>query len=213
MLTDVTPALQRALNLSVTRGALVQDFTSEAPAERSGLRVYDIIVDVDGRDIASNDDLIRDISVRKPGTVVRLEVVRDDQRLTVPVRLAERPTPSRDESDTLPGGGPAPNGPAPPEVPLGLTVRDVDRSAAVRLGIPGSVQGVLISRVDPTGAAFSPYPVRRGLIITEINRKPIRSASDYQRTLAAAKPGDVLALYYFDPTKGERALVTVTMER
>ncbi|MEX1129985.1 MAG: trypsin-like peptidase domain-containing protein [Vicinamibacterales bacterium] len=213
MLTDVTPALQRALRLSVTRGALVQDFTSEAPAERSGLRVYDVIVDVDGRDIASNDDLIRDISARKPGTVVRLEVVRDDQRMTVPVRLAERPTPSRDEGDTLPGGGPAPNGPAPPDVPLGLTVRDVDRSAAVRLGIPGNVQGVLISRVDPTGAAFSPYQVRRGLIITEINRKPIRSVTDYQRTLAAVKPGDVLALYYFDPTKGERALVTVTMER
>jgi serine protease Do len=213
LLTDVTPALQRALHLSVTRGALVQDFTNEAPAERSGLRVYDVIVDVDGRDIASNDDLIRDISARTPGTVVRLEVVRDDQRMTMPVRLAERPTPSRDESDTLPGGGPAPNGPAPPEVPLGLTVRDVDRSAAVRLGIPGNVHGVLISRVDPTGAAFSPYSVRRGLIITEINRKPIRSVTDYRRTLAAVKPGDVLALYYFDPTKGERALVTVTMER
>src|SRR5687768_8322538 len=213
MLIDVTPALQRALNLSVTRGALVQDFTSEAPAERSGLRVYDVIVDVDGRDIASNDDLIRDISARKPGVVVRLEVVRDEQRMTVPVRLAERPRPSRDEGDTLPGGGPAPNGPAPPEVPLGLTVRDMDRSAAVRLGVPGSVLGVLVTRVDPTGAAFSPYPVRKGLIITEINRKPIRSVAEYQRTLAAVRPGDVLALYYFDPTNGQRALVTVTMER
>jgi serine protease Do len=213
MLTDVTPALQRALDLGVTRGALVQDFTSEAPAERSGLRVYDVIVDVDGRDIAGNDDLIRDISARQPGTVVRLEVVRDDQRITLPVRLAERPKPSRDDSDALPGGGPGPNQPATPEVPLGLTVRDLDRSAASRLGIPGSVQGVQISRVDPTGAAFSPYPVRRGQIITEINRKPIRSAADYQRTLGAVRPGDVLAIYYFDPTSGQRALVTVTVER
>ncbi|CAN5819065.1 N/A [soil metagenome] len=104
-LTDVTPALQRALNLGVTRGALVQDFTTDAPAQRSGLRVYDIITDVDGRDIASNDDLIRDISARQPGSVVRLEVVRDDNRLTVPVRLTERPSPSRSEPDALPGGG------------------------------------------------------------------------------------------------------------
>lgn len=213
LLTDVTPALQRALNLSVTRGALVQDFTSQAPAERSGLRVYDVIVDVDGRDIGSNDDLIRDIAARQPGTVVRLEVMRDDQRIALAVRLAERPNPSRADNEALPGGGPDPNRPAGPEAPLGLTVRDFDRSAAARLSIPDSVRGVLISRVDPAGAAFSPYPVRRGLIITEINRKPVSSVADYQRILGAVRPGDVLAIYYFDPTNGQRALVTVTVER
>ena len=68
LLTDVTPALQRALGLQVARGALVQDVTADSPAERAGLRVYDVIVDVDGRDIASNDELIRDISARQPGS-------------------------------------------------------------------------------------------------------------------------------------------------
>jgi hypothetical protein len=46
----------------------------------------------------------------------------------------------------------------------------------------------------------------------EINRKPVRSAADYHRIVSAAKPGDVLALYYFDPTLAQRALVTVTVE-
>lgn len=211
LLTDVTPALQRALKLGMSRGALVQDFTSGAPAERSGLRVYDVIVDVDGRDIGSNDDLIREISARPPGSVVRLQVVRDSRQLTVPVRLSERPNPSRADADELPGGGSPPPPPAP-AARLGLTVRELDRGTALRLNIAAGVQGVVITRVDPTGAAFS-ATVRRGLVITEINRKPVHSVGEYNRALGAARPGDVLALYYFDPTNGQRALVTVTVER
>lgn len=211
LLTDVTPALQHALNLSVTRGALIEDFANEAPAARSGLRVYDVIVDVEGRDIPGNDALIRDISARPPGSLVRLQVVRDSQRLTLSVRLAERPNASGTADDALPGGGARPR-PAAPAVPLGLTVRDLDRSAAARLNVPAGMQGVLISRVDPTGAAFS-TTMRRGFVISEINRKPVRSVADYEQALSAVRPGDVLAIYYFDPTRAQRRLVTVTVER
>ena len=55
--------------------------------------------------------------------------------------------------------------------------------------------------------------MRHGFIITEINRRPVRSVSDYNRIVEAARPGDVLAIYYYDPTLAQRALVTVTVER
>jgi S1-C subfamily serine protease len=70
---------------------------------------------------------------------------------------------------------------------------------------------VIVSRVDPTGAAFS-ASIRRGFVVMEINRKPIRTATDYHRIVGAAKTGEVLALYCYDPTLGQRALVTVTVE-
>jgi S1-C subfamily serine protease len=69
----------------------------------------------------------------------------------------------------------------------------------------------MVSRVDPTGAAFS-ASVRRGFIIMEINRHAIRSLADYQHLIGAAKPGDVLALYCYEPTLGQRTLVTVTVD-
>jgi len=212
LLTDVTPGLQRALNLSVSRGALIQDFTPDSPAQRAGLRIYDVIVEVEGQDIGSNDDLIRNIAARQPGSVARLQLARDDRRLTVPVRLTERPAPQRQEADALPGGRTERAQPAPPDVPLGLTVRELDRTYATRLDIPDSVQGVLVTRVDPTGAAFSAQ-VRRGFIISEVNRKPVRTVAEYNRIVSAAQPGDVLALYYYDPTIGQRALVTAVVER
>lgn len=211
LLTDVTPALQRSLGLSPARGALVQDVTAGSPAERAGLHVYDVIVEVEGQEVATNEELIRNIAARQPGTVARLGIARDARRFTLPVKLAERPL--RDDGE--PGQEPAQSGAAKPAdtspvPPLGLTVREIDRGFAERLAIPDSVTGVMVARVDPTGTAFS--AVRRGFIIMEINRRPIRSMADYQRALAAARPGDALALYCFDPTLAQRALVTVTLD-
>ena len=71
MLTDVTADLQRSLRLPVSRGALVLDITPDSPAERAGIRPYDVITQVDGRDVWTNEELIRDVSGRLPGTIAR----------------------------------------------------------------------------------------------------------------------------------------------
>src|SRR6476660_4463002 len=211
LLIDVTPALQHSLSLSASHGALVQDVTGGSPAERAGLHTYDVILDVEGRDIASNEELIREISARQPGTTARLGVMRDARRLTLHVKLAERPARDEPDRDGL-DSRTRPRIPEPvPDAPLGLTVRELDRGFIGRLEVPDSVHGVIVSRVDPTGAAFSASE-RRGFVIMEINRKPIRSVADYQRVIAAAKPGEILALYCYDPTLTQRALITVTVE-
>jgi serine protease Do len=211
-LTDVTPALQRSLGLSVSHGAMVQDVSATSPAERAGLRAYDVIVEVDGREVMSNEELIRDISSRQPGTVVRLAILREGHRQPLNVKLAERPT--RDEADaadTL-GNRPRPRDvEPPPERTLGLTVRELDRNFAGRAEIPQNVQGVVISRVDPTGAGFQAL-LRRGIVIMEINRRAVRNVSEYEELVRSAKPGDVLTLYVYDPTIAQRSLVTVTVE-
>ena len=215
LLTDVTAPLQRALGLEVARGALVQDVTGDSPADRAGVHVYDVIVDVEGADISSNEDLIRNISARPPGSIAKVQLVRDGRRLTFPIRLTERPRADKatDGVETMPGGSGRSVRPAveAPELPLGLTVRDMDRGFIGRLAIPDSIQGVIVTRVDPTGAAFSAQ-IRRGLVIIEINRQPVRTVEDYQRIVRSAKAGDVLALLYYDPANAQRAVLTVVVE-
>jgi serine protease Do len=211
-LTDVTPGLQRALNLSVADGAMVQDVTPHSPAERAGLRPYDVIVQVEGRRVLTNQELIRDISSRQPGTTTKLEVVREGRRQTMSVKLAERPS-RGEEFDKTPGLiAPARPGPRPndTQLPLGVAVRELDRGFVGRLEIPDTVQGVIVSRVDPTGAAHQ--VLRRGFVIMEVNRKPTPTVAEYQRLVAAARPGDVLAIYYYDPPLGQRSLVTVVVD-
>ena len=211
VLTDITPDLQRSLGLSVSRGALVQDVSGDSPAERAGLRPYDIIVAVDGRNIFTNDELIRDISGRLPGTVARLDVVRDGRRQVSQVKLTERPGAEgalRDRDAGLRRNArPAPA----PDTPLGLIVRDLDAGFARRMEIPVAIQGVVVMRVDPAGAAFVPA-MRRGFVITEINRQPVHSVADFERLVAAARTGDALAFYGYDPSVGQRGFVLATVD-
>jgi serine protease Do len=209
-LTDVTPDLQRALNLSVSAGALVQDVAPETPAERAGLQPYDVIVDVDGAAVATNDELIREIAARAPGSVARLELLRDGRSQTVPVKLAERPRRGNEFSGDLASPGPERRPEARGTTPLGVTVRDLDRRFTGRAGVPDSVAGVVVRTVDAAGVSYQ--ALRRGVIITELNRQPVASVAAYNRIVARFKPGDVVAVYYYDPASRERTLATVTVE-
>ena len=203
-LTDVTPGLQRALNLAVSRGAIVQDVTPRSPAERAGLRPYDVILEVEGREVISNQELIRDISGRLPGSVARLEVLRDGRRYILPVKLAERPA---REDEFQPQQGPAA---VEASVPLGLSVREMDRGFITRLEIPEDTHGVIVTRVDPTGAAHQ--ALRRNMVILEINRRPTRSLLVYRADRVAPASGRGPRDHYYDPTLAQRGLVTLTVD-
>ena len=178
-----------------------------------GCAPYDVIVEVDGRQVMTNEELIRDISARQPGTIVRLNILRDSRRQSLTVKLAERPT-RGEEAAPADGVG---NRPRPKEsVPageqtLGLGVRELDRNFVGRLEIPQDVQGVVISRVDPTGPGFQAL-LRRGFVIMEINRRPVRSVAEFEQQASTARPGEVLTLYVYDPSVAQRSLVTVTVE-
>jgi serine protease Do len=208
-LIDVNADLQRSLHLPVSRGALVQDVRAGSPAERAGLAPYDVILAVDGREIWTNEELIRDISGRLPGTSARLDVLRDGRHEMAQVKLTERPRlDASDERSPLPGRPPEP---ARDDPSLGLTVRELDASLARRMDLPASVQGVVVARVDPAGASFVPA-MRRGFVITEINRQPVRTPGDVQRLLAQAHTGDALAFYGYDPAVKQRTIVLATVD-
>src|SRR5262249_42883149 len=97
-LRDIDPDLQQSLKLTVARGALVQDVSDDSPGARAGLKPYDTIVAIDDRDIRNDDELIREIASKAPGTAARLRLVRDGRPETVVVKLAERPARDSGES-------------------------------------------------------------------------------------------------------------------
>ena len=211
-LRDVDPDLQRSLKLSVSRGALVQDITLGSPGERAGLRPYDTIVALDDHLVANDDDLIREIAGRAPGTAARLRLIRDGHEENVTLKLAERP--ARDaERKSEPA--PAPQGPERPrgdqDAPLGLTVRDLDGQTATRLTVPKQTHGVLITRVEPMSSSFD-AGIERGTVLLEINRRAVESVTEYRRVAQSAHPGDILTLYIYSPDLEQRQLKTVRVD-
>ena len=208
-LRDVDADLERSLKLGVDHGALVQDITSGSPADRAGVRPYDVITKLDDHTITNDDQLIREIAAREPGSAARLRVMRDGHDETILVKLSERPARERGEkAEPLPA--PA-RGKADPDNALGLNVRDIDRQTADRLELPKQMKGVLIARVEPISAAFD-GGIERGAVILEVNRQRVESAADYRRLTRGARAGDILTLYLYVPDLEQRQLKTIRVE-
>ena len=96
-------------------------------------------------------------------------------------------------------------------MPLGLAVRDLDRSTAKRLRLPDGIDGVVVTRVDPLSAAYD-AGIQRDHVVMEINRRPTSSTDAYNRLARAAHPGDVLAVYLYMPGTEQRAIRAVRVD-
>ena len=71
--------------------------------------------------------------------------------------------------------------------PLGLQVQDITEELAQSLQLE-DIQGVLVSDVTPGGFAGE-SGIRRGDVITEMNRAPINNLQDYERLLRSVNKG------------------------
>jgi serine protease Do len=210
-LRDVDVDLERSLKLPVSHGALVQDITSGSPADRAGLRAYDVITSLDDRAIANDDQLIREIASRAPGSAARLHLLRDGHDQTLVVKLSERPARERPDKVDSPAGPPERSRADPDSLLLGLTVRDIDRTTADRLELPKQMRGVLIARVEAMSSAFD-SGIERGTVLLEINRQRVESVAEFRRIAHAARSGDVLTLYVYAPDLDQHQLKTIRIE-
>jgi serine protease Do len=200
---DLDPDLRMALGLGSTEGALVQEVTPDSPAERAGLRAYDVVVAVDAEAVATGDELMALVASRKPGENVTLHLTRDGRAASALVKLAERP---RGESSAA--RAPRPRVGASR---LGLSVRELDAATSSRLGLPSGLRGVVVWRVDAVGAAAD-AEVERGDVILEVNRRSVTSLADYDQVVGAARSGDVLTLYLYKSLAARRRLSTLRVD-
>jgi serine protease DegQ len=81
----------RALALDRTEGVLIRGLQRGGPADRAGLRVRDVVVDVEGRPTLNTTALLSRIAQLPPGTVAKVSIVRDGRPMTVDVTVGRRP--------------------------------------------------------------------------------------------------------------------------
>jgi serine protease Do len=211
-LTSVTPPLARALSLGLEEGAIVEDVAPGTPAAAAGLRPYDVVVAVDGHPIGSDDDLVRYVSERPPGSLAALSLWRDGRRREVAVKLRDRPIPEAVRRRAPGGAGFTESRPALRDrAPLGLTVRELDLPTRQRRRVPDAVEGVLITDVDAAGPARLTR-IRTNQILLDINRQPIRSVAAYEAALGRLVPGEAAVLLVYNTITGERSLTVVVLD-
>lgn len=88
---SVDNRIARYFGLQRAEGVIVSEVERNGPAARAGLRVGDIVTEVNGQKITSEDDLYVLLSDSRPGETLTMKVYRDRATTTVTLTLGRRP--------------------------------------------------------------------------------------------------------------------------
>jgi Do/DeqQ family serine protease len=182
----ITGDLAAGLGLDKAEGALVSDVTANGAAAKAGIKRGDVILSYQGRPVIDTNAFRNEIAATKPGTTVTLQVQRDGKTIEVKPTL-EAMAANRD-GRRAPGGEEEGG-----SVRFGMTVQPLTPELAARLDLDRDAKGVVITDVDPSGAAAS-AGLRSGDVIEQVNGKSVDDADDVRDALNAAtgKPSVLL---------------------
>jgi serine protease Do len=189
--SDLTPDLIQGFNLKPgTKGALVNSVVPRSPAEKAGLQAGDIITQLNGKAVESSGALTRGVALVAPGQSASLTVLRGGDQKQFSLKVATRP-----EDEAAVGRGDAPEGEpeskdAAPR--LGLSLAPLTPELQGKLGLEGD-DGVVVTNVQPDGPADR-AGLRRGDLILEVNRQPVRRPDDVKAALGKLKESDLVLL-------------------
>jgi serine protease Do len=189
---------QKALNLKSRKGALINSVESGSPADKAGIKQYDVVTEVNGQLVESPTDLRMKIADIQPGTKVEIKLIRDGKEKTVTAAIAELET---GEKAKTAGESVGKN--------IGLTVSTLTPQIARRYSLR-TTEGLLITDVENGSDAE-----RKGLqpsdIILEVNRQKISNVSQWESIMRNVKSGDALLLLIRREQDGQSRDVIVTI--
>ena len=156
-----------------------------SPADRSGFRAGDVIVNFDGnvvkakqdQDVAAFTKMVRESALEEPLSV---EFIRDGEPMAIRLTLLPRPKSGRDAreiEDDL----------------FGLTLRELTTDARIAMNLSVAVEGLIIRRVK-SGSPASLAGLRAGFIVITVGGRPVRNIEEYTQAIEAeaeTKPREI----------------------
>jgi S1-C subfamily serine protease len=171
----VTGDLAAGFGLDKAEGAIVSDVTPNGAAAKAGIKRGDVILSYEGRPVIDTNAFRNAIAATKPGTTVTLKVLRDGKTIDV--------KPTLEEMAAARGGSRSIDGEREGEAGrYGMTVQPLTPELAARLELDRDAKGVVITNLDPAGAAAS-AGLREGDVIQQVNGKSVDDAEDVRDAL------------------------------
>jgi serine protease Do len=186
---DITPGLAEEFKLPDENGALVGNVMPNTPAEKAGIKVGDVIIEFNGKQISDANGLRLLVSELVPGTKAGVKLLRSGGEKNVTITLAELPqNPAQNENNE--NGSDNENQPTADALD-GVTVTDLNRHVRRELDLPVDIQGALVTDVDSDSNAAD-AGLQRGDIIIQINRQTVHGADDAVDFCRKAKGDQIL---------------------
>lgn len=179
--------LAKSLGLDKAEGSAVTNITKGSGAEKAGIKVGDVILQVDNTKIDDPSDLPRLIGERAPGETVNLKVWRNKTTMNIKATLGTAPGNTASARGSKRGND---NGNNEEKLPakLGLSVRQLQPQEARRLDVDG---GLFIENASGAAAKAG---LRTGDVIIMANSQPVSTFEELSKQITAAKDGKVLLL-------------------
>jgi serine protease Do len=177
---DLNQDLAKSFGIKDAKGALVSDVKEDSPADEGGLKQGDVIISYQGSPVEDAVALQRMVTGTPVGTKVPVTVMRDGHKKELMIKIGEQPDTiqtAKAESDEKDYAF------------AGVAVQDLDKDQAKELGIKGTVQGVVVTSVEPDSGADK-AGIMPGDVIREINRQPVKSVKEFEKVSSTVKKGD-----------------------
>ena len=200
-LQTISPEMAQGLGLARNYGVIISDVVPGGPAEGAGLRVGDILLNIDGRDADNLPYVAFHLLSRGEGEKARLDVLRGKQQMSLDVALKEHPH-DMDQVSAL----------ADPEknlVPqLGILAVEIDHKIASMIEDLRDPYGIIVA-ARAAGAATE-VPLTTGDVIRSLNSEPMNTLDKLRGAVKAVPPGAPIVLQI--QRDGKLQFVVFTLE-
>ncbi len=168
VIQDITPEMTESLGLK--EGVIIAQIMPGSPADKGGLKVGDVVVEVDGQKVSEVRELQFKIMRTEPGKEIDLKVIREGKEVGLKIKVGEMPE-DRQIGEVEEG-----------QADLGLALRELTPEEERRLG----VKGVLVVRVAPNSLAMQSGIVP-GDVILQVGNKPVSNVREFQQSIDALR--------------------------
>lgn len=174
IIQDLTPELAAAFDIKVSKGALVSEVVRGSAADKAGIKVGDIVLAVNDKKVRNAGDLRNSIGLVRVGDRMRIKVLRDGRERKLVAKVGKPQLTSID-------GGKIYNRLS------GAEFSEIDPSSPFY----GKIEGVVVTGVDPGSSAWR-AGLRKGDVVSEVNRRRIDSIKDFKSIAERASKGLLL---------------------
>ena len=186
-ISDVTPENAEFFHMTNATGAVISQVEPDSAGAKAGLKVGDVITQIDGKKVEDAGQLQAAIAQERPGAKIQLGILRNSKSQTVPVTLEAMNKKETESASSATAHGKA---------RWGLGLMDMTPGIREQLQLPSNVKGAVVANVQP-GSPADNAGISRGDVIVEVDRHAVQSPADVQRELGSVPQGkDALVLVW-----------------